>query len=457
MISIRNLSVLMCLVLLAGNLFAGGFALTGVGSRATSMGGAFRAVSDDPSAMFWNPAGLGFMNENSVSLGGTFILPSATWDPDGSAMTAIPGYENKEYEAEQSLRMFPTVFATKTRESRLKYGLGIYVPYGLGTTWDAYNLPSATYTYEDAGSFPEDEMMSSVAVVDLHPTVAYRINPILSVGAGLSVMYGMIDIAKIGFNSTLASGYGLPSQYIAPLSTELSGAGFGIGANMGLMLQPIESLSIGLSGKLPSDIAMKGDAELYYWKPAAPDSLGNIIDAAKIGGKSDIEATLKLPAEFGIGFAYKVLPNWTVSLDYAYTMWSRLDKVVVEMDDPIVLNPGAYSVAQSELVFDWEDTYRISVGTEYALACSKVRAGFFFDQSPIPASTQLPTLSDIGNKMSFNLGWGRDFGAFGVEANAQYVMFPEREVKAAEQTSNNVTGIYNSNSISGNLGLNYRF
>lgn len=72
MISIRNLSVLMCLVLLAGNLFAGGFALTGVGSRATSMAGAFRGLSDDPSAMYWNPAGMGFMNENSVHLGGNF-------------------------------------------------------------------------------------------------------------------------------------------------------------------------------------------------------------------------------------------------------------------------------------------------------------------------------------------------------------------------------------------------
>ena len=449
MISIRNLIVTMCLVLLASSLYAGGFALTGVGSRATAMGGAFRAISDDGTAMYWNPAGLGFMNENSVHLGGTFILPSATWDPSGTPTASVPGYAAKEYEAEQSLRMFPTVLANKTKESRLKYGLGIYVPYGLGTTWDAYESP-AGMTY--ASGFPEDDMLSSVAVIDVHPTLAYKLAPNFSVGAGLSAMYGTIDINKIAFNPAFG-----PTHVYTPLTSELSGSGFGIGANFGMMLKPMEKLSIGLSGKLPATIAMEGDADVYFWTPASMDTLGNVIPAAKLGGNSDIDADLKLPAEIGIGFAYEVKPNWTVSLDYAYTMWERLDEVVVSMKDPITVIPGALVVNESTLVFDWENTSRISVGTEYLLRCTKLRAGFFYDQTPIPESTQIPTLSDISDKMSFNLGFGRPFGAFEIEANAQWVMFSERDIPATEQTPNNTSGTYNSNSISGNLGLTYRF
>jgi long-chain fatty acid transport protein len=446
MISIRNLSVLMCLVLLAGNLFAGGFALTGVGSRATSMAGAFRGLSDDPSAMYWNPAGMGFMNENSVHLGGTFILPSATWDPNGSPMTSIPGFQNKEYEAEQSLRMFPTVIATKTKESPLKYGLGIYVPYGLGTTWDAYDLP-AGLTYADG--FPKDDMLSSIAVLDVHPTVAYKVSPIFSVGAGLSAMYGMIDINKMSFNPAFGASY----MYL-PITTELSGTGLGLGANFGMMLKPMDKLSIGLSGKLPATIAMEGDADINLWKPATVDTLGNITPASTVGGKSDIEADLKLPAEIGIGFAYQLKPNWTLSLDYSYTMWDRLDQVIIKLQDPHPLVP----TGESALIFDWENTSRISLGTEYIMPCgNKFRGGFFFDETPIPEETQIPTLSDISNKMSFNLGWGRPFGAFEVELNGQYMMFTEREVEAADQTPNNVIGTYNSNSISGNIGLTYKF
>jgi long-chain fatty acid transport protein len=450
MTKVRTIIFVMCFTLLATQLFAGGFALTGVGSRATSMAGAFRGLSDDPSAMFWNPAGLGFMNENSFSLGGTFILPSAAWDPSGTDVTTNPGYSDTEYEAEQSLRMFPTAFVTMTKESRLKYGLGVYVPYGLGTTWDAYQLPSASpmgpLVYTDG--FPDDEMMSSVAVLDVHPTVAYQILPNLSAGAGFSLMFGSIDITQLKFNPALGATY-----MYAPITSDLSGSGIGYGANMGIMFKPTQCMSIGVSGKLPSEIAMEGDAEVYLWTPASIDSLGNPVPPAKMGGKSDIDATLKLPAEIGIGIASTRIPNLTITLDYAYTMWERLDEVVVEMKDPAAV----LGTTESVLVFDWENTHRVSFGMEYALACNKFRAGVFFDQSPIPDETQIPTLSDIGNKISTNLGWGREFGAIGIETNVQYVMFPEREIKNADATLNNKPGKYNASSISGNIGLSYRF
>jgi len=452
---IRNITILMCMVLIAGQLFAGGFALTGVGSRATSMGGAFRGLSDDASAMFWNPAGLGFMNENSVSLGGTFIMPTATWDPSGTAVTLNPGYSAKEYEAEKSLRMFPNAFLTMTKNSRLKYGLGVFVPYGLGTTWNAYKRPTSTSAgnpliYVDG--FPEDEMLSSIAVIDIHPTVAYQLLPFLSVGAGLSAMYGTMELGKLEFDDRL----GLTYMY-APISSELSGSGMGFGANMGIMFKPTQCMSIGLSGKLPSTIAMEGDATVRLWKPASQDSLGNPIAPTVLGGKTDIDADLKLPAEIGIGFASTRIPNLTLTLDYAYTMWDRLDEVVITMKDPA----SVLGIEKKEVVFDWENTHRVSMGAEYSMGMNKLRMGFFYDQTPIPKETQTPTLSDISDKISSNLGWGREFGKLGIEANAQWVMFSEREVTTpaydAAMSPTNTLGVFNSNSISGNIGLSYKF
>ncbi len=443
---IRNITILMCMALIAGQLFAGGFALTGVGSRATSMGGAFRGLSDDASAMYWNPAGLGFMNENSVSLGGTFIMPSAKWDPSGTAVTTNPGYSAKEYEAEKSLRMFPNAFLTMTKNSRLKYGLGVYVPYGLGTTWDAYELPGTPFVY--AAGFPEEEMLSSIAVVDVHPTVAYQLLPNLSVGAGLSAMYGTMELGQLKYNPALGASY----MYL-PISSELSGSGMGFGANMGIMFKPTWCMSIGLSGKLPSSIDMEGDATVRLWKPASVDSLGNPVAPDVLGGKSDIDATLKLPAEFGIGFASTRIPNLTLTLDYAYTMWDRLDEVVVTMKEPA----NVLGTTESVIVFDWENTHRIGLGAEYALGASKYRMGFFYDQTPIPEATQLPTLSDVSDKFSSNLGWGREFGRLVLDLNAQWVMFSEREILDAEYSGNNMPGKFNSNSISGNIGLTYKF
>jgi len=37
--------------------------------------------------------------------------------------------------------------------------------------------------------------------------------------------------------------------------------------------------------------------------------------------------------------------------------------------------------------------------------------------------------------------------------NLQYIIFSEREIKTQNYTNNNKNGVYNANSISGNIGL----
>jgi hypothetical protein len=52
----------------------GGFLAIEEGARATAMGGAFTAVSDDATAVFWNPAGLGLMDGLSLTGMGTRLF-----------------------------------------------------------------------------------------------------------------------------------------------------------------------------------------------------------------------------------------------------------------------------------------------------------------------------------------------------------------------------------------------
>ncbi len=42
----------------------------GIGARAMSMSGAFTAVADDASAVYWNPAGLAQLTDNQIFLSG---------------------------------------------------------------------------------------------------------------------------------------------------------------------------------------------------------------------------------------------------------------------------------------------------------------------------------------------------------------------------------------------------
>ncbi len=60
-------------LLAAAPAFPSGFQIMTQGARATGMGLAFTAVADDPSAIFYNPAGIGFQDHFSVELGAGFI------------------------------------------------------------------------------------------------------------------------------------------------------------------------------------------------------------------------------------------------------------------------------------------------------------------------------------------------------------------------------------------------
>ena len=451
----KNISIMIMLILLiatTGSLFGAGFALSGQGSRATAMGGAFRGMADDATAMFWNPAGLGFMNETSVSVAGTFILPSSSWE----TAAAVPGIPAAKYESNKKLRAFPSIFMVEDTEKRFRWGFSAYVPYGLGATWDAYKLPTtmpvsatviAPVSY--AAGFPEEEMMSSLAIIDAHPTIAYKITDKLSAGLGLSFLYGMVEIQKLKpypINATM-------SPYYSPMTVNLDGSGIGFGANLGLLYKPTPCLSIGLTGKTPSKLYMDGEAEIYLWlNNVVSASMGSPV-AIRAGGKDDIKTEINLPGEFALGLSYKVMPNWAVNLDYAYTMWSGLDKATVTMDDSIMVLTT--EIRKTDLVFNWIDTSRISLGTEYWMGVNALRAGVYFEQSAIPDETLSPTFPDINNKLSLNLGYGRDIGAFSVDLNGQVNLFQEREIKTP--TADNMVGIYNANVVSGNLGITYRF
>ena len=460
---ISRIVILLTLLGISVGLSAGGFALSGIGSRAISMGGAFRGMADDASAMYWNPAGLAFLDHNEISLGGNAIQPGSKFK---NTNALLPGFTTTEIEAENKLRAFPNLMGV-LNNSDIAWGLGAYVPYGLGSTWDLYNMPSA-FPHPDTlldgsavnivlpSGMEENEMSSSVAVVDIHPTVAYKLADNFSFGLGLSVFYGQIDLAQVKPHAVYS--------YTMPTTFDMSGTGLGIGGNLGLMYKPWKNLSLGLNGRAPSNIFMEGDANIKLWLNNYYNYVvwggNNAFYVPQVyGGKSDIDATLKLPAEIGGGLSWDIKPCWTVNLDYAYTMWERLDAIKVEMDTPITILAGhptlQNTVGSTTLTFNWKDTNRVSLGTEYRFGSSALRAGAYYDQTPIGKDVQLPTLSDTGDKISGNLGFGQSFGPVTIDLNGQYIYFPEREVTA--QTATNMVGVYNSSVIAGNLNLSFKF
>lgn len=66
---------------------AADFLEIGVGARALAMGGAFTALADDPSAIYWNVAGIAKMNKSGLSFSHTEWLADTKFDFIGGAFS----------------------------------------------------------------------------------------------------------------------------------------------------------------------------------------------------------------------------------------------------------------------------------------------------------------------------------------------------------------------------------
>ena len=116
------------IVFLASEAFAGGFQLNEHGARAMAMGGAFTAISNDPSAIYFNGAGLTQLSGIHFMLGTTLIAPTFSFRGVSPNIT--------EYDAAKQTFLPTHFFATYRYNKDMAFGLGFFSPFGLASKWD---------------------------------------------------------------------------------------------------------------------------------------------------------------------------------------------------------------------------------------------------------------------------------------------------------------------------------
>ena len=62
-----------------GIILAGGFQLNEHGAKPMGLGGAFTAIANDASAVYWNGAGLSYLEGTNFLLGAALIAPSTSF------------------------------------------------------------------------------------------------------------------------------------------------------------------------------------------------------------------------------------------------------------------------------------------------------------------------------------------------------------------------------------------
>jgi long-chain fatty acid transport protein len=146
----------------------------------------------------------------------------------------------------------------------------------------------------------------------------------------------------------------------------------------------------------------------------------------------DVSASLALPATGFLGIAYSPIKDLTLEADYQYVGWSSYKELALtfKKDNSVSVSPKNY-----------ENTYIIRFGGEYAMGDWQLRAGYLFDRSPAPTKYVEPLLPDA-NKNEVSVGLGHNLTKnISVDLAYMFIKFDQRK---AVGTEINFDGTYNS-------------
>jgi long-chain fatty acid transport protein len=400
------------LVLVPGLAFGNGFAINEQDAKAVAMGGAFVAQADDPSAVYYNPAGILQLDGTQVSAGMSVIKPHASFKTDGNRATPLLGpYAGPSAGATTSIKdvtfWIPNAYMTQKMNDRWGFGFGAFANFGLSTEWP-----------EDwEGRFIVGGVKAEINTLSVNPVVAFKPIEKLTLSAGPVLQY--LDIA-LKYRMPVAAGIGAPEAGV-----KLTGDDWDWGWNAGLLYSITDTLKFGASYR--SQIKHKIERGDIKFSPEGANGFSNT--------KGDAPITLPAIAYLGLAWSPKPL---TLEFDLQWTQWSTFDKLEVNFDQPLA---GVVSGLEREK--NWKNVWAYRFGAQYTLnEYLDLRAGVIYDKSPIPDST-LDPLIPSGDRWLYCLGFGTHYQSFTFDFAYNYLQDESRKFNNAvgDAPTNPVTGV----------------
>jgi long-chain fatty acid transport protein len=364
---------------------ASGFHIDEQDARATGRAGAVTASTDNPSAIYYNPAGIADLSGVQMSVGGALVRADASFtSADDGSVTNV----NKEN------ILLPQAFISWRASELVSLGIGFYAPYGLALEWPASSPGRTNIRKADLRTF----FISPIFGLNLS-----RWAPGLSVGGGVDLVPAGVRLDRdILFGSDVAT-------------VAFDGSAFGIGGRVGLEYHPpsLPALGFGLSYRSPVALEFSGkadfDAALAYRASLPPDG--------------DIETSVTLPQMVTAGVVLSPVREFELELDVNWRGWSSYDELAVELPDGSVTREAK----------DWNDSFTLRLGTEYTFDERwSVRAGGVWDQAPVPSNRldfQVPDANRID--VSFGVG-ARVTDRVSIDLGGLYVLPKKRSTSMAE-------------------------
>lgn len=376
---------------------ANGTRLASQDAFAISRGYAYVATADNPSAVYYNPAGLGLAKTTTL-LGGTYVL---SMDIEYEAPGGRIAREQSDAFA------VPNLFAALPVNDRLTLGFGFFLPYGLSSDWAA-DSGFSTYATRSEIKYYTGEVAAS-----------YKIAEGLWFGAGLQINHNETELGQM---TVVAPGVILPFGY--------KGDDTAPSFNLGILWQPATRHSFGLKFQSKTEFDFKGDAYL-----------GDVLTVAGTG-------SWVYPENISAGYSFRPTAEWNIEFNYDWTNWDRLNQVE--------LSAGPLSTV---VPFHWKSSAYWSLGaTRYFANGWDVSAGYCYSEDSVPGESFMPSLADTSRHL---LNAGARYRTRNWVLAGTVQVSPEETrvvtnspVNLAGQSFN---GTYRSNILAGSLSASYTF
>jgi long-chain fatty acid transport protein len=322
----------------------------------------------DASVVASNPAAMTGLNGTQVMTGLVGVAPMATVSIDGE----------ESCDGESNVWLLPHAYAVQQLGEHYWLGIGAFNRFGLGTEFDE------NWAGNDSVYF------AGIKSVSLTPVLGMRLTDAWSIGVGAEANYFEFTQKK-----KVAGIHDLKVQ----------GDDVGVGVNLSTWYAPADWLSLGLMYRSPIDVHPRGEADSN-----APSPLDK-----QLNGDADGEITL--PDSWSLALCVTPTDRLSVEVDVTRTGWSSYEELDISIN-------GASTGAALK---DWQDTWRLGIGAEYALTPAwDLRAGYVYDETPI-RTERADYMVPANDRQLFCAGLGWHDQSWSLDLGYTYLLIKDRK------------------------------
>ncbi|TDQ07695.1 OmpP1/FadL family transporter [Pedobacter metabolipauper] len=388
--------------------FAQSFQVNLQGQKQTAMGGAGTGLALDEAAIFFNPGAVSFLQQNGVQAGISPLYLKTAFRQTGSNLT--------EYNKDKIATPIMGYAVFGSPANRLRFGVGIYTPFGGAMHWKEDWTGKYTVTSLD------------LQAIYIQPTLSLKITDHIGIGGGLVYSLGKVDLRQaLPINQSNGQ----------PGTAQLKGDTKDFGWNAGIYVKTEVGITIGVTHRSQVTANVKDGDAIF----AGPNSLQPTLP-------TKFTAALPLPATSSIGFGFYPSEKLTMALDVNWVHWNTYKVLAFDYNNNT-------TIQDTESPRNYHDAAALRLGFQHQTTAKlALRAGIGYAFTPVDDGYVTAEVPDADRLLlSAGIGYHGTKG-FGMDLSFLY-----EDVMSRKQTNfeSGLSGEYKTKAYIPGISLSYKF